>query len=95
MILVTNLNFLHCVFLLKIGLEMIFGDVLERKEAVLHDKKKNVLYSRKIRYFPKGLTHDFGQKFELSLSFVFIENRTSNDVWDVLLKKEALLDYKK
>ena len=74
---------------------MIFGDVLERKEAVLHDKKKSVLYSRKIRYFPKGLTHDFGQKFELSLSFVFIENRTSNDVWDVLLKKEALLDYKK
>ena len=60
---------------------MIFGDVLERKEAVLHDKKKNVLYSRKIRYFPKGLTHDFGQKFEISLSFVFIENRTSNDVW--------------
>ena len=57
--------------------------------------KKNVLYSRKIRYFPKGLTHDFGQKFELSLSFVFIENRTSNDVWDVLHKKEALLDYKK
>ena len=39
MILVENLNFLHCVFLLKIGLEMIFGDVLERKEAVLHDKK--------------------------------------------------------
>ena len=27
--------------------------------------KKYVLYSRKIRYFPKGLTHDFGQKFEL------------------------------
>ena len=57
--------------------------------------KKNVLYSQKIRYFRKGLTHDFGQKFELSLLFVFIENRTSNDVWDVLDKKEALLDYKK
>ena len=57
--------------------------------------KKYVLYSQKIRYFPKGLTHNFGQKFELSLLFVFIENRTSNDVWDVLDKKEALLDYKK
>ena len=57
--------------------------------------KKYVLYSQKIRYFPKGLTHDFGQKFELSLLFVFIENRTSNDVWDVLDKKEALLDYKR
>ena len=67
----------------------------EKKPSYTIKKKKNVLYSRKIRYFPKGLTHDFGQKFELSLSFVFIENRTSNDVWDVLLKKEALLDYKK
>ena len=95
MILVKNLNFPHCVFLLKIGLEMIFGDVLERKEAVLHDKKKTFYIVEKSDIFQSRLTHDFGQKFELSLSFVFIENRTSNDVWDVLLKKEALLDYKK
>ena len=54
-----------------------------------------MLYVRKIGNFLKGLTHDFGQKFELSLLFVFIENRTSNDVWDVLDKKEASLDYKK
>ena len=31
--------------------------------------------------FPKGLTHTFGQKFELSSLFVFIENRPRNDVW--------------
>ena len=37
MILVKNLNFLHGVFLLKIRLEMMFGDVLERKEAFLHN----------------------------------------------------------
>ena len=35
MILVNNLNCLHCLFLLEIGLEMMFGDVLDRKEAFL------------------------------------------------------------
>ena len=58
----------------------MFGDVLDRKEAFL-DKKIFILYVRKIGNFSKGLTHDFGQKFELSLLFVFIENRPRNDVW--------------
>ena len=35
MILVKKSNFLHCLFLLKIGPEMMFGDVQERKEAFL------------------------------------------------------------
>ena len=39
MILVKNSNFLHGLFLLKIGLEMMFGDVLQRKEALLEYKK--------------------------------------------------------
>ena len=30
--------------------------------------------------FPNGLTHTFGQKFEFSSLFVFIENRDRNDV---------------
>ena len=80
MILVENSNFLHGLFLLKIGPEMMFGDVLDRKEAFL-DKKICILYVRKMGNFPKGLTHDFGQKFQLSSLFVFIENRPRNDVW--------------
>ena len=47
------------------GLITTFGDVLDRKEALI-DYKKCISYSRKTGYFPKGLTHDFGQKFELS-----------------------------
>ena len=43
MILVNNSNFLHCLFLLKIGPEMIFGDVLDRKEAFLDNKKMYVI----------------------------------------------------
>ena len=38
MILVNNLNSLHCLFLLKRGLEVMFGDLLDRKEAFLDFK---------------------------------------------------------
>ena len=34
-----------------------------------------------MEYFPKGLTHDFGQQFELFSLFVFIEERPRNNVW--------------
>ena len=71
--------FLHCLFLLKAGPERMFGDVVDRKEAIL-DNKNMYLIGPKNRKFPKGLTHDFGQKFELSSLFVFIENRPRNDV---------------
>ena len=73
MILVKNLNFLDCVFLFKKGPDIMFGDVLKKKEGVLHNKY--VLCSRKMGYFPKGLTHDFGQKIELSSLFISIKNR--------------------
>ena len=62
---VKNSNFLHGLFLLKTGLAMTFGDVLDRKEALL-DCKKCISYSRKTGYFAKGLTHDFSKKFKLS-----------------------------
>ena len=49
--------------------------------------KKCVSYSRKTGYFPKGLTHDFGQKFELSWLCVLIENRLRDDVQGYSEKK--------
>ena len=54
MILVKNSNFLHGLFLLKIGPKMIFGDVLDRKEAFL-DNKYMYLIGRKNRKFSKGV----------------------------------------
>ena len=79
-LLVKNSMFLHCLFLFKIGPEIMFGDLLGRKEAFV-DNKICILYVQKIGNFPKGLTHDFGQKFQLSSLFVFIKNRSRNDVW--------------
>ena len=52
MILVKNSNFLHYLFLLKIGREMMFGDVLDKKEAFL-DNKNMYLICPKNRNFSK------------------------------------------
>ena len=81
MILVKNYNFLHCLFLLKIGPETMFGDVLDRKESFLDNKNMYLICPKKIGNFPNGLSHDFGQKFNVSSLFVFIENSPRNDVW--------------
>ena len=54
MILVKNLNFLHCLVLVKKGPEMMFGDVLDRKEAFL-DHKNMYLICPKNRKFSKGV----------------------------------------
>ena len=54
MILVEESNFLHGLFLLKIGPEMMLGDVLDRKEAFL-DNKNMYLICPKNRKFSKGV----------------------------------------
>ena len=54
MILVNNTNFLHGLFLLKIDQEMMFGDVLDRKEAFV-DNENMYLICSKYRKFFKGV----------------------------------------
>ena len=54
MILVKNSNFLHGLFLLKIGPEMMFIDVSHRKKAFL-DNKNMYLICQKNRKFSKGV----------------------------------------
>ena len=54
MILVKNSNFLHGLFLLKIGPEMVFGDVLDRKEVFLDNKNIFFYMSEKSEIFERG-----------------------------------------
>ena len=54
MILVKNSNILHCLFLLKIGPEMMFGHVLDGKEAFL-DNKNMYLICPKHRKSSEGV----------------------------------------
>ena len=54
MMLVKNSNSRYCLFLLKIDQEMMFGDVLDRKETFL-DNKNMYLICPKNRKFSKGV----------------------------------------
>ena len=74
MILVKKLKFFHLLCLSKIDREKMFADVLDKKEA-FKDYKKTVYEERKIRIFPKVLVHRFDQKFEISSTLIFMQNR--------------------
>ena len=80
MILVKNLKFLLGLYSGKIGLEIVFGDVLDRKQ--LFPDYTSVDFAWWSPWiFPKVFIHDFGQKFEFLLLFLFGQNRVSNSVW--------------
>ena len=87
MILVKNSNFLHCLFLLKIGPETMFGDVLDRKESFL-DNKNMYLICPKNPIFSKGVNSSFWSKIQCFFTYVFIEITPRNDVWGCSRYKE-------
>ena len=59
----------------------MFADVLDKKEA-FKDDKKTEFEKRKIRIFPKGLVHRFGEKFEISSTLIFMQNRPRKSIWE-------------
>ena len=61
MLLVKKRIFFLELFSVKIRLEIMFNNVLERKETFF-GQKKSIFFSPKNHIFPKGLTHAFGQK---------------------------------
>ena len=79
MILVKKLKFFHVLCLSKIHREKVFADVLDKKEA-FKDYKNNCL--QKAQNFPKGLVHRFGQKFEISSTLIFMQNRPRKSIWE-------------
>ena len=70
MILVKKLTFFHVLCLLKIHREKVFADVQDKKKP-LTTIKITIYKKRKIRIFPKGLVHRFGQKFDISSTLIF------------------------
>ena len=59
----------------------MFADVLDKKET-LKIVKTTVYGKRKIRIFPKGLVHRFGQKLEISSTLIFMQNRPRKSIWE-------------
>ena len=58
-------------FLGNIGQENVFYDILERKNVFLGYKNKKFKKAKKWTFFPKGLTHGFGQKMAIFLTLFF------------------------
>ena len=81
MILAKKLKFFHLWCLPKIDREKLFGDVLDKRKP-LKTIKTNVYEKRKIRIFPNGLVHGFGQKFKISLTLIFRQNTTRKSIWE-------------
>ena len=76
MILVKKLKFFHLLCLSKIDREKVFADVLDKKEA-FKDYKKQLFMNN-----PKGLVHRCGQKFEISSTLIFMQNRLRKSIWE-------------
>ena len=72
-----KLVFLESVF----SLSKVFADDLDKKEAFIKTVRTTTVYEqRKMRIFPKGLVHRFGQKFEISSILNFIQNRPRKSI---------------
>ena len=82
MILVKKLKCLHVLCLSKIDREKVFADVLDKREAFKDYKNNCVRKPQKMRIFPKGLVHRFGQKFEISSTLIFMQNRPRKSIWE-------------
>ena len=82
MILVKKLKFFHLLCLSKIDREKVFADVLDKKKKPLKTTKTTVYVQCKIRIFPKGLVHRFGQKFEISSTLIFLQIRPRKSIWE-------------
>ena len=80
MILVKKLKFFQFLCLSNIDREILFADVLDKKQA-FQDYKINCLQKDKIRIFQKRLVHRFGQKFEFTSILVFTQNRPTKSIW--------------
>ena len=65
----SKIGHFHLFFLGNIGKEILFYDILERKNAFLGNKKKKYKKSKNW-HFPKGLTHGFAQKLAIFPSFL-------------------------
>ena len=94
MVLVQKWPFFQLFFLGNIGQENVFYDILERKNAFLGYKKKE-LKSSKNWHFSIGVNPWFWFKGGHFSKFLFLGNMGQENVfYDILERKNASLGYK-
>ena len=75
-----NLKFFHVFIFGEINQKNLFDVILESQTAFLDPKKQKFQKVEKIRIFPKGLVHGFGQKFEIFSCFYFWQDELAKCV---------------
>ena len=73
------MKFFHLLVVSKIDREKVFAEVLEEKKP-LKTIKRSAYEKRKIRIFPNGLVHGFGQKFKIFSTLIFMQNRPRKSI---------------
>ena len=85
MVLVKKCTFFVNLFLVEIRLEIMFNNVLDRKQTFFGHKKFIFFKVLKNRIFPKWLTHTFGQKMHFFINLFSVKIRVEimfNNVLD-------------
>ena len=72
MVLVKIFKFSFSLFFFKKGLNIPFDYLQKRKQPFLDYKNDIISKSGKIGIFSKGLTHGFGEDFQIFFQFVFL-----------------------
>ena len=85
-----NDHFSMSFFFCNIGQENVFYNNLEQKNAFLAYKKERSSKSRKIKIFPKVLTHGFGQKMNIFPCLFFRQYRPGKFVLQYSRTKKRL-----
>ena len=80
-------------FLFNIGLENVFYDILQRKNAFLLYKKKKFKKSKNW-HFSMDLVHGIGPKMDIFPTFFLGNIDQENVYYDILERKNAFLGYK-
>ena len=75
MLLPQKWPFWHLFYLGNIRQENVFYNILERENAFLGYKKKEIQTVEKLTFFPKRITHCFGPKMAILATFFFMQYR--------------------
>ena len=94
MVLVQKLQFFQPFFLGNIGQEIVFNDIVERKNSFLSYKNKKAKKSKNC-HFSKGVNLWFWSKNGHFSNFLFLGNIGQENVFnDIPERKNAVLSYK-
>ena len=93
MLLVKKCNFFLYLFSLKIRLEMMFNNVLDRKETVFGHKNFNLSKSQKSHFF-KGVNPCFWSKTNFFLYLFSLKIRLEIMFNNVLDRKDTFFGHK-